>query len=225
MPYKNREKQLAAQRAWNRKQTEQRRAERMRLEGRESTRPAASTASRSPIESTAPSPRRLTATGLRQPTPSTERYSREREAGKNESGALSALRHDRAGRQRERQDAEHERAEQAHIRARLPQARQWLSASAGAWTDADAWNVARRMVEQDRTLWPAPRQGDAVKTLPAPRLPALPPPQRAAPIWQGVRRPATVARVTLGNDRRVLPEEARQAIVEAVASLARRGKL
>lgn len=76
---------------------------------------------------------------------------------------------------------------------------------------------ARRLAEQRMHREQAPRQSD-----PAPRLPALPPPQMALPIWQGVRRPATVA---LGGEQCVLPEELRERTHEAVAHLARQGKL
>ncbi len=78
------------------------------------------------------------------------------------------------------------------------------------------------MAARSMLLEQPPRQADWTKQLPPPRLPALPPPQLAQPIRQGVRRPATV---TLGGERRVLPQEARQAIHEAVADLARRGEL
>ena len=83
------------------------------------------------------------------------------------------------------------------------------------------------------------RQGDTQPLLPPPRLPALPPPQPALPIWpaswrnsdtegRGYHLVKRTRQVTLGGEQRVLPAAARQAyqaIHEAVASLARRGKL
>ncbi len=194
--------------------------------------PATTSANTSPSPTTG-SPRspteRTGRTGRRQLL---KQYTDLRAGGHDDTSAQAQLTRLRSQQQRQAATDAHQRTEQAQVRARLPQAERWLRVNAGVWTDADAWNVACRMVEQDRTLWSAARQGDVVKQLPAPRLPALPPPQPALPIWQGVRRPATVGRVALGAERRVLPgipEEARQAVHDAVAAyVARRqssGKL
>lgn len=94
-------------------------------------------------------------------------------------------------------------------------------AGAGCYREEQVADLARHMAARSLILEQPPR------------LPALPPAQPALPIYQGHRQtPAGALRVALGqlpatpgSEQRVLPEEVRQAIHEAVASLARRGKL
>jgi hypothetical protein len=104
------------------------------------------------------------------------------------------------------------------ITARAPQfealARQHLS-MAGCYREEQVADLAHHMAARSLVLEQPPRQGDVVRQLPPPRLPALPPPQQAQPIYQGMGRPASRA---LGSEPHVVPEAMRQGVHDAVAT-------
>lgn len=231
MPYKDRAKQLAAQRAWNEKQTERRRIEREAQRRGESWRtgethnlvhegsiPSPATHATTPASTPPPTTPRLP----RSPTENTrtpgrrqlrEGYWRERDAGLSDTQAQARIKEQRAEQQRQAQHDHHER-EIRHLAPQfIAQARARLS-QCGFYREEDVLPAAMQLAEHSLHVAQTPRQADPLpKLITAPR----PRPERgqvALPIAFGrVKAPAGSDRVKLSPKQQAEIDRMLRAII------------
>jgi len=154
----------------------------------------------------------------RQPTSSTERYWRDRAAGKTETEALSTVRRDRAS---QRQQAEQQRQDeqlQAYTILFMGEARRRLSMG-GFYSESDVQPVARELARAYLHQQQQPRLPDAMpKRLASPKPFRLPPEQRAEFVWMGrLRRPA----FALGDGYAAAHEQAQTTVQALITRLIR----
>ncbi len=174
MPYKDRAQQLAAQRAWNRKQTERRRDEHAKVTHVSTQRSNTFSGSGAPalipsIPVPVPKIEGRTAPAL-QPLRSPHRqlgkyYTTLRQLGFADETAQELLRETREARQTEQQQRAQRDAWESEVDALIPpfreSARYWLQVHTGMWTSADVERKAREFAEREVHSHQKPRLPDS----------------------------------------------------------------